>query len=270
MSKENSMTAVTSNDPNFIEFRCTASICDFFNANAIFFDREMSIDPNRRVRVSKHGPIEQYTLFRGGFAHPMGAFSYNYTDTPYLKAGRYCSIGNGLRVFGERHPMEWITTSNITYCFRPEWNKLHFMRAHADLMGNQWAPMNPTYWKRPYADNPVLEHDVWVSEMVTLARDITIGTGAVLGAGAVVTKSVPPYMIVAGNPARPIRQRFPDQTCERLLASRWWELHPNALFSLDARDPEAFLDRVEAARETVGPCPVRGFTWEDVLGEIGC
>jgi acetyltransferase-like isoleucine patch superfamily enzyme len=260
---------LAANDPNFIELRCTAATCEFFNANAIFFEREMAPDPNRRIQVSKHGTIEQYTMFSGNFAYPMGAFSYSHSPMRYLKAGRYCSIGAGLRVFGERHSMEWVTTSNITYCFRPDWNKPNFLRAHTDLMDSQWKPMNPSYWKPPHVSDPALEHDVWIAEMVTLARDITIGTGAVVGAGAIVTKSVPPYMIVAGNPARPIRQRFSDATCERFLASRWWELHPNALFSLDARDPEAFLDRVEAAREMVGPCPVRGFTWDDVLREIG-
>jgi acetyltransferase-like isoleucine patch superfamily enzyme len=259
---------LTADDHNFIELRCTPAVVEFFEANAVIFSCGRHVPGEEgRICISKHGSVEQYTLFGGHFAHPMGAFSYNHSPVAALKAGRYCSIGNGLRVFGERHPMEWVTTSNITYCFRPEWNKPHFMRAHADLMGNQWRPLQPP-GNDAFADSPALGHDVWIAETVTLARGIKIGTGAVIGVDSVVTKDIETYMVCAGNPARPIRRRFGDALCERLLASRWWELHPNALFAVDARDPERFLDRIAEARETIGPCPVRSFTWKEILHQF--
>jgi acetyltransferase-like isoleucine patch superfamily enzyme len=65
--------------------------------------------------------------------------------------------------------------------------------------------------------------DVWVGTGAVILGPLTVGHGAVIGAGAIVTRDVAPYTVVAGNPARPLRRRFDDATCERLLALRWWE-----------------------------------------------
>ncbi|MDX8389877.1 MAG: CatB-related O-acetyltransferase [Mariprofundaceae bacterium] len=66
-------------------------------------------------------------------------------------------------------------------------------------------------------------HDVWVGANSCIMGGVTIGTGAIIGASAVVTKDVPPYSVAAGVPAREIRKRFADATIEKLLASSWWE-----------------------------------------------
>jgi acetyltransferase-like isoleucine patch superfamily enzyme len=65
--------------------------------------------------------------------------------------------------------------------------------------------------------------DVWVGTGAIILGPVTIGHGAIVGAGAIVTRDVAPYTVVAGNPARPLRRRFDDATCERLVAIRWWE-----------------------------------------------
>lgn len=65
--------------------------------------------------------------------------------------------------------------------------------------------------------------DVWIGRGALLIAGITIGDGAVIGAGAVVTKDVPPFTIMGGNPAKPIRKRFTDQEIEFLLHDAWWE-----------------------------------------------
>ncbi|RUX91838.1 CatB-related O-acetyltransferase [Mesorhizobium sp. M7D.F.Ca.US.004.03.1.1] len=66
-------------------------------------------------------------------------------------------------------------------------------------------------------------NDVWIGRRAIIMPGITIGDGAVVGAGSIVTKDVAPYAIVAGNPAKLIRNRFTDDQIARLLAIRWWE-----------------------------------------------
>src|SRR5262245_57136447 len=69
----------------------------------------------------------------------------------------------------------------------------------------------------------VVGHDVWIGHAAIILPGRTVGTGAVIGAGAVVTKDVDPYAIVAGNPARVIRQRFPAAVAQRLQRLAWWD-----------------------------------------------
>jgi acetyltransferase-like isoleucine patch superfamily enzyme len=65
-------------------------------------------------------------------------------------------------------------------------------------------------------------HDVWIGRRAIIMGRLTIGTGAIIGADAVVTRDVEPYSIVVGVPARPVRMRFPETTIGRLLDSEWW------------------------------------------------
>ena len=66
-------------------------------------------------------------------------------------------------------------------------------------------------------------NDVWIATNVTILRGVEIGDGAVIAAGSVVTKSVPPYAVVGGNPAKFIKWRFPLEAREKLLEIKWWD-----------------------------------------------
>ena len=75
----------------------------------------------------------------------------------------------------------------------------------------------------------VIGNDVWIGFEAVILAGVTIGDGAIIGARAVVTKDVPPYTIVGGVPARPIRKRFSDEDIAALLALKWWDLPPAQL-----------------------------------------
>ena len=114
---------------------------------------------------------------------------------------------------------------------------------------------------------PILEHDVWIGIEVLLARGMRLGTGCVVGSGAVVTKDVQPYAIVGGNPARIIRMRFSEATISRLLSSSWWELHPRVLLDFDSRNPDRFLDQLDTAPMLPRFSP-KILTWEAIRALI--
>lgn len=75
----------------------------------------------------------------------------------------------------------------------------------------------------------VVGNDVWIGYEAVILAGVTVGDGAVIGTRAVVTRDVPPYTIVGGVPARPIRRRFPEETIEELLRLRWWDWPPERI-----------------------------------------
>jgi tetrahydrodipicolinate N-succinyltransferase len=88
-------------------------------------------------------------------------------------------------------------------------------------------------------------NDVWTGHNVNIMAGVNVGDGAVIAAGSIVTKDVPPYAIVAGVPATIKRFRFPEQTVERLLRVRWWDLDLADLSGLPFRDIDRCLDMIE-------------------------
>lgn len=83
-----------------------------------------------------------------------------------------------------------------------------------------------------------ISDDVWIGHNATILPDVgSIGRGAVIAAESVVTKAVPAYAVVAGNPARVIRYRFDESVIEQVEASRWWEKEPSELRALLSTNP---------------------------------
>jgi virginiamycin A acetyltransferase len=97
----------------------------------------------------------------------------------------------------------------------------------------------------PYVE---IEHDVWIGHNCTIMEGVKIGTGAVIGTCAVVTRDVQPYEIVGGVPAKHIKWRFPEEIRKRLLASQWWEWDLSRLgYRASFADIPRFLDFLESS-----------------------
>jgi acetyltransferase-like isoleucine patch superfamily enzyme len=136
---------------------------------------------------------------RGTYGNPQ---IMEFGDATTLKVGSFCSIAQNVRIFlGGEHRTDWITTYPFPH-----------MRASAHHI-----PGHPTS-----KGDVIIGHDVWIGYGATILAGVTIGNGAVIGACAVVTKDVPPYAIVAGNPAKLIRFRFTESEIAALQQLAWW------------------------------------------------
>lgn len=188
--------------------------------------------------------IEPYAaVLRGNMLCTMGSFSYsNATLHTHLTIGRYCSIAPRLTVAGVRHPHEWLTTSPCTY------DRKFLMFDHA-LQARGVSQRNRHPLPAQATVGPTIGNDVWIGSDVQLGRRIHIGHGAVVAARSVVTRDVPPYAIVGGNPAKVIKYRFSEQVIERLLALAWWDFHLADLGDVDWRDVDKAIATVQDLRE---------------------
>lgn len=115
-------------------------------------------------------------------------------------------------------------------------------------------------------------HDVWIGGEAIIKRGVNLGDGCVVAAGAVVTKHVPPYAIVAGGPAKIIRCRFEPEIIERIIASEWWRLSPSGLNGIDFQDVPTALAQIEERRRsgaaTLVPAKHFSFTMLGRLEEV--
>lgn len=170
----------------------------------------------------------------------VGAFTYLGADSHLTQAsvGRYCSVAKGVQIGPSRHPIDWLTTSTVGF--------MHFPAFEEPLMDEDpsWRRQLPVAEGGAFVTTNV-GNDVWIGNGACLKEGITIGDGAIIGAMAMVTRDVPPYAIVVGNPARVLRMRFPDPVIERMLAVRWWRYNLLDL-AIDPTHPMRALDQIEA------------------------
>ena len=122
-----------------------------------------------------------------------------------LIIGKFCSIASDVKFImnGGNHRTDWLTN----YPF--------------PIFGNGWEIAMPDEW--PDKGDTVIGNDVWIGYRATLMPGVQVGDGAIIASQSVVTKSIAPYAVVGGNPAKEIRKRFDDEAIQALLDIRWWD-----------------------------------------------
>lgn len=164
----------------------------------------------------------------------LGRYSYVGYDSEVVNCeiGAFCSIANGFIVGGAKHPMDWVSTSPTFY---------NVGSGTGHHLGHLIID---------HTSKTVIGNDVWVGSRAIIMQGLSIGTGAVIGAGAVVTKSVPPYAVVAGCPAKIIKYRFDQNMIDSLLNSQWWLLSDDQLKCLSKfmNNPQLFLSELGKLR----------------------
>lgn len=157
--------------------------------------------------------VGEYTMYND-FVNDPREFEKNNVLYHYpingdkLIIGKFCSIACGAKFLftSANHKMSSLSTYPFSI-FYEEWG------LDAKDIRNAWDNKG----------NIIIGNDVWIGYEAVIMAGVTIGDGAIIGTRAVVTKDVPPYTIVGGVPAKPIRKRFDDATVERLIKLRWWD-----------------------------------------------
>ncbi len=192
-----------------------------------------------RVALRLEGGEFRSTTLREIFAKYWGVEVGLYTHgacfepwmvDPKTKIGRYCSIAHGIRIVNANHPLSFKGTSGL------------FFNPTLGLCDRWLVDLNPLE----------IGNDVWIGANAVILPEVNrIGDGAVIGAGAVVNRDVPPYAVVLGNPARVVKYRFSEEVIARLLEEKWWEKDLAEL----AKSKEEFQVPLDGAVGSAQPGP---------------
>ena len=176
----------------------------------------------KKYNIGKHSYINKHTEI-----------------TPQTKIGKFCSIADYVCIGMGSHPLSLLSTHPFIY-----WR-------NDDLYGKVGS--------KPYKllnlnehrvsekeNNPVIiGNDVYIAYGAFIKKGIVVGDGAVIGAGSIVVKDVPPYAVVAGNPAKVIRYRFDENTIAKLLNLKWWDCPDDFITTLPFDDINKCISMLE-------------------------
>ncbi len=172
----------------------------------------------------------------GGFTN-FGVASY----TADCHVGRFCNIGARVSIGGFEHPQDWLGITSY------QWGKSAKGVVSEEIVSllelNEAPPQKDTF----------IGSDVWIGDNAVIKRGVSIATGAIVGAGSVVTKDVPPFGIAVGVPSSIIRFRFSLAIRQQILETKWWERDLGELAKLPLQSVEDCL--IQLAR---GPSESEG------------
>jgi phosphonate metabolism protein (transferase hexapeptide repeat family) len=171
---------------------------------------EPRIDPTARVRKCVLGPYTSIGPRTSMIESTFGDYSYvcDGCSIVWADIGKFCSIASANRINPGNHPMWRAALHHFTYR-----SESYGFAVEDDHEFFEWRKEHRV----------TLGNDVWIGHGAVILPGVRIGTGAGIGAGAVVSKDVPPFAIVGGVPAKHIRFRFPEKVQEGLLKLAWWD-----------------------------------------------
>ncbi|MEL7398317.1 MAG: chloramphenicol acetyltransferase [Pseudomonadota bacterium] len=166
----------------------------------------------------------------------FGDYSYcdRFADIANAQIGKFANIAAFVRIGATDHPLHTASCHHFLYRSHDYWDD---------------ATRDEAFFAHRKSRTAHIGHDTWIGAGAMLKPEVSLGHGAVVAAGAIVTKDVDPYVIVAGNPAKPLRRRQPHEIAERLIKLAWWDwthdILRSALNDFRTLNAEAFLDRYE-------------------------
>lgn len=199
-------------------------------------EKEPFIHPDCEITESTFGRFVEIGRGSRVAYSTLGDYSYcdRYADIANADVGKFANIAAFSRIGATDHPLHTASCHHFLYRSADYW----------DDAGNDTA-----FFAHRRSRIARIGHDTWIGAGAMVKPEVTLGHGAVVAAGAVVTRDVPPYTIVAGTPAKPLRRRQPQDIADRLIALAWWDWPHDRLRSAlkDFRSlaAEAFLEKYE-------------------------
>ncbi len=146
----------------------------------------------------------------------VGDYSYcdRYCDIANAEIGKFANIASFVRIGATDHPLDRASLHHFLYRSASYWDD---------------AEDDAAWFEKRRARRAVIGHDTWIGHNAQVKPEVRVGTGAVVASGAVVTKDVPDYAIVAGVPAKVVRMRFAPEIVARLERLAWWDWSHEAL-----------------------------------------
>ncbi|WP_345750670.1 chloramphenicol acetyltransferase [Microbacterium rhizophilus] len=167
----------------------------------------------------------------------LGDYSYcdRLCDLANTTVGRFSNIASFVRIGATDHPLDKASLHHLLYRSEKYWPD---------------EPDDAAWFAKRRSRRTVIGHDTWIGHGAQVKPEVTVGDGAVVASGAIVTKDVPAYAIVAGVPARVVRMRQPEDVADRLVRLAWWDWDHDALRArladFRALPAEEFLARYES------------------------
>ncbi len=197
-------------------------------------EHEPKIAEGCRIETTTFGRFVEIGAFTDILNCEIGDYSYcsRRCDFANARIGKFVNIASGVRVGATDHPLDTASLHHFLYRSASYWED---------------AEDDAAWFEKRAARVTEIGHDTWLGHNAQIKPEVTVGHGAVVASGAVVTKDVAPYAIVAGVPAAKIRDRQPVEIAERLMALAWWDWGHHqiraALEDFRALKAEAFLEK---------------------------
>jgi acetyltransferase-like isoleucine patch superfamily enzyme/intracellular sulfur oxidation DsrE/DsrF family protein len=199
--------------------------------------------------VVLEGPTELHAGLEAFSPMHVGAFTYSWSRLTGAvgRVGRYCSIARGVSFGESEHPLDGLSTSPFG------WDDGKVAATHMGRTGRTYNRRQLSM--RDYHAPVSIGNDVWIGAQAYIRGGVSLGDGCVIGTNAVVTRDVPPYAIVVGNPGRVVRYRFEPDVVDQLLDLAWWRYDCADFDGFDLSDVAVAIETIRArvAAGTIQP-----------------